>query len=409
MGRLGVAPPTPGRPFHLSLTLTHACNLACGYCYMGEHHAATMARETAERAVRQAFEISPLVQVSFFGGEPLLEWGLLRQLTVFAMGEAQARKGTALFQVTTNATLFDAEKAAFLREHGFSVAVSLDGDEAVHDQGRPNSGGGSSFGRVIAGLVALCEASVPYQLVCVVTPENVGDLCASVRFLETLSPRRIHINPAFERDWSEEDLAVWRQQLEELCADWEARFLAGRPPPLPLFESKLAAAARGARGVDCSAGRWSVAVAPSGRLYPCDRLVADDRDPTWSIGHLDSGIAARGSIPHGHGNEECEQCAERFRCAASCACASIAETGLSDHAGGVSCWLEQTVAELADAAGFRLIAKGHDSFLRAAYGDAISDTLRSSEGAEMLLGRLAQTPVTSASALPSPRRLPVLR
>lgn len=407
------ASPAPERPFHLSLVLGHACNLACGYCYMGEHHAAAMPARTAERAVLAALELAASVQVSFFGGEPLLAWDTLVHTAAFTIEEASRRGARAAFQVTTNGTLIDAEKAAALREMGAGVAVSIDGDEAAHDRGRPNGGGGSSFGRAVAGVGALHGAGVPFEIVAVVTPENVRELCGSVRFLDALRPQRVLLNPAWERAWSDADVDAWRGQLEGLAALWEERYRAGDPLRLPLFEGKLAAAAQGARGAECSVGRWNVAVAPSGNLYPCDRLVGEDRDGRWVVGHLDEGLVARRALARGHGAVECEPCAERFRCGASCACACIAETGEPDRAGGLSCWYEQTVAELADAAGWRLLAAGHEGFVRAAYGEAISGRMGAADVARLLARRPdaggAQAPSGGATSFPAPvRRLPVV-
>ena len=92
----------------------------------------------------------------------------------------------------------------------------------------------------------------------------------------------------------------------------------------------------------------------------------------------------------------CEPCAEKYRCNASCACANIAETGQSDHAGGVQCWYEQAVIELADAAGWRLLGAGHEGFAEAVYGGVT----------EAASGRAVSDKLTARVALS--RRLPVL-
>src|SRR4029079_13404941 len=134
-----------------SLILPHACNLACGYCYMGEHHVTAMPARVAERALRLAFEQWSTVHVGFFGGEPLLAWDTLAQTTAFARELAEqgpaAEQRSVRFQVTTNATLIDRARAAALRDLGIEVAVSLDGEERSHDAGPAVDGGSAGVRR----------------------------------------------------------------------------------------------------------------------------------------------------------------------------------------------------------------------------------------------------------------------
>src|SRR5262249_12954086 len=148
---------------------------------------------------------------------------------------------------------------------------------------------------------------------------------------------------------------------------------AGAPVALTAFDGKLAAAARGYRDAasHCSVGRWNVAVAPSGNLYPCDRLVGEDRSSPFVLGTLNEWIAGSlaPSLPRrGQADLACDGCDERFRCGASCACANVAETGETHLPGGVQCWYEQTVSRLADEVGWALLREGAPDFVRSAYG-----------------------------------------
>src|SRR5262249_33914851 len=113
------------------------------------------------------------------------------------------------------------------------------------------------------------------------------------------------------------------------------------------------------------------AVAPSGNLYACERLVAEDDDPSRVIGHVSRGVdaarvrATRWKMPRHHAtNAECDGCAERSRCSAACAGANLAGTGDMGTAGGVQCWYEQTTMKLADALADTLLAESNEAFLR---------------------------------------------
>ena len=391
--------------FHLSLVVTHACNLACRYCYMGEHHATHMSEALARRAVDDALDRAPEVQLSFFGGEPLGAWDLCLAVASHARERAAALGRRLLLQVTTNGTLLTRARAATLAEYGFHVAVSLDGDRAAHERGRPTAAGGSSFDAVVGGIGLLREAAVPFDLVAVTTPDNVGELASSVAFLAALGPERIELAPAFEAPWSDAALERWQAELEQVAAFYVARWRAGERVRIGALDGKLAAAVQGGRCASCGLGRWNAAVAPSGRVYPCDRLVGDDRPGRFVAGHLDHGLAPLSPLPLGPADAACAECPERARCGASCACANVAETGEPDRPGGVQCWYEQTVARLADEAGWALVAEGHAELLAAAYGSLSGPLLRAAQAKS---GSPSISGGDCATMVPRRRRLPLV-
>ena len=137
-----------------TLCLTHACNLRCDYCYAGLKTNRRMTWEVAKQAVDFAFDHTlrhsrrsgdpPASQLGYFGGEPLLEWELLKRSAGYAMDRA-VLDGIALKKtVTTNMTLLDDEKVAWFREHGFYLGLSLDGNAAMHDTLRRSASGRGS-------------------------------------------------------------------------------------------------------------------------------------------------------------------------------------------------------------------------------------------------------------------------
>jgi len=213
-------------------------------------------------------------------------------------------------------------------------------------------------------------------VIAVVTPENVRELGASVRFLASLGARRIALDPAWEQRWSDDDLAAWERELESLAALWSEVRGGGRDLAIVSFDRKVIAASRGeVTDVErCSVGARNVAVAPSGNLYPCERLVADDRDPRFVIGHVDRGVdeARVRAILRGPADPECEPCPEKWRCGAACACANLAETGATHVPGPVQCWHEQTTARIADRAAMELVEAGSEAFASWIYGSQLA-------------------------------------
>ncbi len=127
----------------VTLVLTHDCNLGCGYCYAGAKFNKRMSPEVAEKSLDLAFsDDAEEVQISFFGGEPLLCWDALVANAEEARRRA-ARAGKSLkMSVTTNGTLLTDARAQKLEELGVYVGLSIDGIREAHDAGRPKMGGG---------------------------------------------------------------------------------------------------------------------------------------------------------------------------------------------------------------------------------------------------------------------------
>lgn len=389
---------------HVSLVLTHDCNLACTYCYTGEKFRRAMDWETAARGVDLAFEGDGPVDLGFFGGEPFMAYEMLVRVARAARERAEREGRRLRIAVTTNGTLLTEARARELAALGVEVTLSLDGTREAHDATRPQKGGRSSFDDVVAAAEHLKGAGLPLEVIAVVAPANVAHLGASARFLVDLGARNVILNPCFEQHWTDDDLARWEQGMRDAAEVYADAMRAGRPVAMPTFDNKLLAAAKGglASCDMCSAGERELAVAPSGNLYPCARMVGEDRDHALVIGHLDTGVdyARVLGIPRGPADPACEPCAERWRCGATCACANLAETGTTHLPGGTQCWYEQASARVADAIGLTLLEERDATFLAWTYG-------RVAAAAEAAKARAAEP--AEAPHVARVRRLPVLR
>ncbi len=360
----------------VTLVLTHDCNLGCGYCYAGAKFNKRMSRETAQKAVDLAFSDKPSrVQLAFFGGEPLLAYDQLLESTKYAHARAQEHGAELRMSVTTNGTLLDETRARELHELGVYIALSIDGTREAHDSGRPKMGGGSSFDDVARGLAVLVKRGVPFETISVVTPQNAHLVSESVKFLFNSGVPRIGLNPCYEAVFSDDDLARYGRSLEsagETMMDW---YRKGRIVSISVLDNKIMAAIKGGltEGDKCSLGVSAVSVAPSGNIYSCERLVAEDEDPENVMGHVDSWqpthqhACARGPV-----NPECGPCGERWRCSSYCACANKAETGRTDLAGGTQCWHERYTAKVADRIAETMWHEQNEAFIAWFYGRALA-------------------------------------
>ncbi len=330
------------------LVLTHRCNLACTYCYAGEHHRRQMEDRVADRAVDLLFaDGADTAQLSFFGGEPFLRIDAMRRATERARRQAEERRARLILQCTTNGTELDGEAIRFVRESGMRVTVSIDGVKEAHDLHRPRAGGGSSFDQCLRGLRALVAAGARPDAMMVISPQTVPYVYRSVSWLWSEGVDTVRANCVLDADWQGRDRDELREQLWAVASEMVARRQRGEAA---LFEPFAPAMRRGrpARGpaLPVRRERQQVVVATEGNLYPCAPMVGEDRDngpeAALRLGHLDDG-APRIAGAVSKGGAGCDS-------GKGCACAAYLETGDRKTAGPNGLWYGRLCDELGGAA-----------------------------------------------------------
>ena len=355
----------------MELFLTHACNLACGYCYNGRHFRRAMPREVMVAAIDLAFArgTGPL-QVGFFGGEPLIEQGLVRE-GVRLCREASARTGRQVrFQMTTNGTLLCGDRLDFVAAEGFRVAVSLDGPADVHDRARPYAGGRGSHARVVRNIVAARGRVRSLSVACVLGPASLDRAREVVEQGPSLGVRTVHLSLDYHAHWRRADLARLPGALGAVGDAWVDAYRRGEPIALPLLDAKVARhvlAPLVAFG-RCACGDAEWTVAPSGRIYPCDRLVGEDDGTEAVIGDVRNGIddaaQARFLACHRGTPPRCAKCRDVSRCLFWASCVRHALDGRVDgEPSPFLCRLERAVIAAADRAATTLFEERNEAFL----------------------------------------------
>ncbi len=360
----------------LTLVLTHACNLGCPYCYMGKKFGRRMPKEIGEKSLRWAFDkLQPgsEIQVGYFGGEPLMAWDLLQHFHLKAEALARDKNVKLIGTVTTNATLLTEEQMKWMAEHNVVIAVSLDGIKEAHDATRPFVNGSSSHTATLRGLkIALRHAPLT-EVICVIDPGNVRYMADSARFILSQGVRVLSLSMNYSAPWDEESMAIYEAQMQEVSEEFARHFRNGSDVYIASIDAKIIGRLkRGLKDCDrCSFGIGEVAVAPTGNLYPCERLVGEDNDATWQIGHIDSGIDYKkiGAINARRTTLDptCAACDIRERCMNTCGCSNVFSSGDVAVPGAALCMAEQINARVADKIASKLFWEGNAAFLRKFY------------------------------------------
>lgn len=338
---------------NLTLSLTHDCQLRCNYCYAGEKVSKYMDETTAMEAIALAFAYpSEEMVLGFFGGEPLLAWELLQTSTLLVEEKAYMSNTHLIKTLTTNGLLLDAPKALWLAQHNFRIALSLDGNEAMHTIHRLFPNHTSSYGNVLDALELIQHHFSPnaYTLITVITPHNIHHLYESV--VELVEKRGVHtltLSPNLYTSW-EGKYELWREMYERIGVYVIDSYKKGLPLSVSFIDRKIEATLDGHCRI-CSFGEREIAIAPSGNIYPCERLIGNDTGEVM-LGNVKHGfdlpkrqaiLRARGSDYH-----ECETCPIQSRCQNSCGCTNYTLSGVINLPTPILCFHEKLSTDIAD-------------------------------------------------------------
>ncbi len=315
---------------HLVLNVTHACNLKCRYCFVEDRDATTaMSVATACAAIDRLFAPNADINISFFGGEPLLAWDTVAAVMEHAQFLATARRVKTHFHITTNGTLLDHAKIEVFRRRGCSVLVSLDGPAKIHDAWRPAKAKGlNSYKATFAALLLLHEAGLsPRVTIRATYPTSDARLLERLKYFADLQDKGyingFSVEPAnmtegCATDKSDESDRSDLSDEYHAAAQWFVeRAKSGKPTGFFHFVKLLKRLlTRQITATECGAGCGYVTVGPDGSIFACHR------EKGTRIGHINSGIdeelrcAWRDNRIYKH--PDCGNCWIRHVCGGGC-------------------------------------------------------------------------------------------
>ena len=316
----------------MCLNIAHDCNLACAYCFANQGDfggtRSIMSPETGRRAVDFLMDNSGsrrLLEVDFFGGEPLMGWETVQAVIEYADREAPRRGKRFKYSLTTNGVLLSEEKRKYLAEHQVSLVLSLDGRPETNDRMRCFNGGSPSYSVIVPHYHRVRDNSEDYVVRGTYTRMNL-DFASDVLHMADEGFKHLSMEPAvFSGDVEfalrESDLPAIQAEYDRLAEAWLARWEEGRPMDFFHFNVDISGGPCIYKRVSaCGAGYEYLAVTPEGDLYPCHQFVGQ---PEYRMGTLEKGIL-REDLPelfrdtHIYSKEECKTCWAKFYCSGGC-------------------------------------------------------------------------------------------
>ena len=327
----------------LCLHVAHTCNLNCSYCFasQGKYHGdrALMSFETGKRALDFLIENSGSrtnLEVDFFGGEPLMNWDVVKQLVQYARSVEKQHNKNFRFTLTTNGVLIDDDVIDFCNREMSNVVLSLDGRKEIHDRFRVDYAGNGSYDRIVPKFQKLVKArgGKNYYMRGTFThanPDFTNDVfhMADLGFTE-LSMEPVVCDPKDPSALTEEDIKTVMEQYEILAKEMIKRDKEGRGFTFYHYMIDLEGGPCIYKRISgCGSGTEYMAVTPWGDLYPCHQFVGEQK---YRLGDIWNGVTNTSLREdfrkcNAYAREDCKDCWARLYCSGGCAANSYHATG----------------------------------------------------------------------------------
>ena len=327
----------------LCLHVAHICNLNCSYCFasQGKYHGdrAVMSYEVGKRALDFLIENSKgrtNLEVDFFGGEPLMNFDVVKQLVTYARSREKECKKNFRFTLTTNGMLINDDVIDFANREMSNVVLSLDGRREIHDRYRVDYNGKGSYDTIVPKFQKLVEKrqGKNYYMRGTFTHAN-PDFLEDIKQMLSLGFKELSMEPVVcapndPSALTQEDLPIVLEQYEKLAQMMLERHRKGDPFTFYHYMIDLKAGPCIYKRISgCGSGTEYMAVTPWGDLYPCHQFVGDEKFRLGNIfdGVTNTDVQNEFASTNVYSREDCKDCWAKLYCSGGCAANAYHATG----------------------------------------------------------------------------------
>ena len=327
----------------LCLHIAHTCNLNCEYCF------ASQGKYNGERAV-MSFEVGKQaldfliansghrrnLEVDFFGGEPLMNFEVVKELVAYARSIEKAHNKNFRFTLTTNGMLINDDVIEFANKEMSNVVLSLDGRKEIHDRYRVDYAGKGSWERIVPKFQKLVQAreGKNYYMRGTFTHQN-PDFLEDIKTMLDLGFTELSMEPVVcapgdPSELTPEDMEIVKDQYEKLAELMLQRDDEGKPFTFYHYMIDLKGGPCIYKRISgCGSGTEYMAVTPWGDLYPCHQFVGDDK---YLLGNVWDGVSnttiqEEFASCNVYARPECRDCWAKLYCSGGCAANAYHSTG----------------------------------------------------------------------------------
>ncbi len=347
----------------LCLHIAHDCNLACKYCFAGEgeYHGqrSLMSLDVGKKALDFLVANSGNrvnLEVDFFGGEPLMNWQVVKDLVAYGRSLEEQNHKKFRFTLTTNGVLLDDEVLEFANKEMANLVLSVDGRKEIHDRMRPHRGGQGSYDEVLPKYkkAAKSRNQMDYYVRGTFTRNNL-DFAEDVKHLADEGFEQISMEPVVARPEEDyalrmEDVPAILEEYDELALEYIRRKKEGKGFNFFHFMINLEGGPCVAKRLSgCGSGTEYLAVTPWGDLYPCHQFVGQEE---FLMGNVEEGILRtdirdKFKACNVYAKDQCRDCFAKFYCSGGCAANAYNNSGDINGAYELGCELQRKRIECA--------------------------------------------------------------
>lgn len=347
----------------MCLHIAHDCNLACKYCFAGEGEYCGDRSLMSFEVGKQAFDFliansgtRKNLEVDFFGGEPLMNFEVVKQLVAYAREQEKIHNKNFRFTLTTNGVLLDEKVMDFANKEMYNVVLSLDGRKETNDRMRVSRNGKGSYDLILPKFKEMVKrrGDKEYYIRGTYTHYNT-DFTKDILHMADLGFTKLAMEPVVASPdapyaLKEEDLPVLFDQYEKLAAEMVRREKNGKGFTFFHYMIDLEGGPCIAKRIaGCGVGTEYVAVTPWGDLYPCHQFVGDEN---YLLGNVFDGITneevrSRFKMCNIYTRPQCNDCFARLYCSGGCSANAYHATGSIEGIYELGCKLHRKRVECA--------------------------------------------------------------